>query len=100
MLQLRALKQQQQQQQQAASTLAEKKPENAVASTEGQQAPFVLKKQNSKELQEIRKQKSKENVLALRKKEGGKGKGGRKPNAAELRAQKDVAGVSALFHSI
>jgi ubiquitin-conjugating enzyme E2 M len=54
---------------------------------------FVLKRQSSKELAESRRSKSKENVFTL-KSSGGAGrgkKGGKKANAAELRAQKDVS---------
>jgi len=56
---------------------------------EGGAATYVLKKQNSKELLANRKSKSKENVFSLRTNRGGKR--GKKTNAAELRATKDVS---------
>lgn len=92
------------QQQQAAAKAAptqeggeEKKEATATggeATVEGgddkkEAATYVLKKQNSKELLANRKSKSKENVFSLRTNRGGKR--GKKTNAAELRATKDVS---------
>jgi len=46
---------------------------------------------NSKELSEIRKQKSRENVLSLKSKHSAEFISSKRANAAELRAQKDIA---------
>jgi len=80
MLKLKQLQQQQKaQQQKAPDTAAPAGDSTSVA------------KQNSKELLEIRKQKSRDNVFSLRTKQGGETTSGKRANAAELRAQKDVA---------
>lgn len=47
-------------------------------------------KQNSSELLEIRKQKSRENVFSLKTKASGETSSGKRANAAELRAQKGM----------
>jgi len=53
---------------------------------------FILKRQNSKELAEKRRQKSKENLFSLRRSGGANAKGKKKKqNAAELRVQKDLS---------
>src|SRR5690349_1152017 len=52
---------------------------------------YILKRQNSKELAETRKQKSKENVFTLRRSGGGKKQGKKKQSGAELRVQKDMS---------
>jgi len=53
---------------------------------------YILKRQNSKELAETRKQKSKENVFTLRRSAGGKkDTKKKKQNAAELRVHKDIS---------
>jgi len=86
MLKLKRLQQEQQK--------AKAGPEKSEAPAQGgeQEAgkeTYVLKKQNSKELLEHRKSKSKENVFSLRTNRArGKKK---KTNAAELRATKDVS---------
>jgi len=89
------------QQQQAAAKAAPKEGEAGTAeSTTPTATPeggdkkegstgYVLKKQNSKELLATRKSKSKENVFSLRTNRGAKR--GKKTNAAELRATKDVS---------
>jgi len=94
------------QQQQAAAKAGPKEGEEkpaeptaettAPATTEGGEkketsttTTYVLKKQNSKELLANRKSKSKENVFSLRTNRGAKR--GKKTNAAELRATKDVS---------
>jgi len=85
------------QQQQAAAKAAPAKVEGEEATTtpptEGgekkESTTYVLKKQNSKELLASRKSKSKENVFSLRTNRGTKR--GKKTNAAELRATKDVS---------
>jgi len=93
MFKLQKLKEQKEQQQKAAAVSEEpKKEEGATNSSTPSADTFVLTKQNSKELAEIRKQKSKENVLSLRAKGAPKPKG-RTP-AAQLRAQKDIAEFS------
>jgi len=48
-------------------------------------------RQSSSELLEIRKQKSRENVFSLKTKASGETSSGKRANAAELRAQKDIA---------
>jgi len=48
-------------------------------------------RQNSKELLEIRKQKSRDNVFTLKTKQSSESASGKRANAAELRAQKDIA---------
>jgi len=85
------------QQQQAAAKAAPAKAEGeeaAAPTAEGGEkkdstSTYVLKKQNSKELLATRKSKSKENVFSLRTNRGAKR--GKKTNAAELRATKDVS---------
>lgn len=94
MLKLKQLQQKQQQQQAADQAPAPAADAAAAAPAEGQpaqdgQAPesYVLKKQNSKELAEVRQEKTRQGVLSLKAK--GKRTGGKaKQNAAELRAQK------------
>lgn len=89
MLKLQELKKKQQQAKAAEST-----PTNPPATgtdgnadSQGGSNTYVLKRQNSKELAETRKQKSKENVFSLRR-SGGAKKGKKKQNAAELRVHK------------
>jgi len=48
-------------------------------------------RQNSKELLETRRQKSRDNVFTLKTKQSGESSSGKRANAAELRAQKDIA---------
>jgi len=98
MLKLQELKkkqQQQQQQQQTSQTPSNAKTEDsssASAQSTDNSSGYILKRQNSKELAEKRKQKSKENVFTLRKSGGVKGKDKKKKqNAAELRVQKDLS---------
>jgi len=99
MLKLQELKkkQQQQQQQQQASSTPAKTEDSSSASTDAPEgnssgSGYILKRQNSKELAEKRKQKSKENVFTLRRTGGAKGKDKKKKqNAAELRVQKDLS---------
>jgi len=64
---------------------------SSVSSSSSSAPPggYVLKRQSSKELQEIRKSKSKENVFTLR--TSGKRHGGKKASAALLRVQKDMS---------
>eukprot|EP01092_Planopodium_desertum_P009096 TRINITY_DN38814_c0_g2_i1.p1 TRINITY_DN38814_c0_g2~~TRINITY_DN38814_c0_g2_i1.p1 ORF type:complete len:228 (-),score=29.23 TRINITY_DN38814_c0_g2_i1:47-730(-) len=50
---------------------------------------LVIKRQDSKELAETRKQKSKENIMALRSRRGRKG--GKKTDAYKLRLTKDIS---------
>jgi len=93
MLKLKRL-QQQQAQAKSGGKEEESAPEGEkkeTTQTEGGGATtYVLKKQNSKELLATRKSKSKENVFSLRtNRTRGKGRG-KKTNAAELRATKDV----------
>ena len=85
------LKQLQQKQQQAAeqppAAPAEPKPEGDAPADGEVKEGYVLKKQNSKELAEVRQEKTRQGVLSLKAK--GKRTGGKaKQNAAELRAQK------------
>jgi len=98
MLKLQELKKKQQQQQQQTSTPA--KTEETTSTSSSSSTPtessgtggYILKRQNSKELAEKRKQKSKENVFTLKKTGGAKGKDSKKKqNAAELRVQKDLS---------
>jgi len=66
---------------------------NASTSTtpkEGEEK-FILKRQNSKELVDKRRQKSKESVFTLKRTEGGKKDGKKKQNTAELRVHKDLS---------
>mmetsp|Transcript_10248 Transcript_10248/g.11326 ORF Transcript_10248/g.11326 Transcript_10248/m.11326 type:complete len:232 (+) Transcript_10248:77-772(+) len=63
------------------------KPADVEKKGEGE---FKITRQSSKELQEVRKKKSKENVFSLRKNRKGRGKRSRQ-NAAELRTQKDIS---------
>ena len=77
MLKLQQLKKKQQEQQ------AAKEKEEAEKKDQG--TGYVLKRQNSKELAEVRKQKSKESLLSLRSKARS---GGGRTAPAELRAQK------------
>jgi len=99
MLKLQELKKKQQEQQQAAkqaSNPTPAKPEDTSSSSTDQASSdngqYILKRQNSKELAEKRKQKSKENVFTLKKTGGAKGKDKKKKqNAAELRVQKDLS---------
>jgi ubiquitin-conjugating enzyme E2 M len=86
------------QQQQAAAKAAPAKAEGeggeatTAPTAEGEKkdgTTYVLKKQNSKELLATRKSKSKENVFSLR--TNTRAKRGKKTNAAELRATKDVS---------
>eukprot|EP01114_Cavostelium_apophysatum_P015081 TRINITY_DN4041_c0_g1_i1.p1 TRINITY_DN4041_c0_g1~~TRINITY_DN4041_c0_g1_i1.p1 ORF type:complete len:243 (-),score=79.42 TRINITY_DN4041_c0_g1_i1:40-768(-) len=90
-------KQQQQRQQQAQAASATPKTETedssaSASSTDASGTGYILKRQNSKELAEKRKQKSKENVFTLRKTGGAKaGDKKKKQNAAELRVQKDLS---------
>jgi len=108
MLKLQELKKKQQQQQQAqqqanANNNSTSNPSQTADSTstsspstdEAATGGYILKRQNSKELAEKRKQKSKENVFTLRKTGGVKGKEGgkKKQNAAELRVQKDLSEI-------
>jgi len=100
MLKLKELKakQQQQQQQKDSST-----PENSSSVTpsstsngstganEGTGTGYILKRQNSKELAEKRRQKSKESVFTLRSSGKFKKDKKKKANAAELRVQKDFS---------
>jgi len=98
MLKLKQLQQKQKEAKQPTSTeSAPSGPQGNGDNTSGSTAPaappggFVLKRQSSKELQEVRKTKSKESVFTLRSStKGAKGKG-KKQNAAELRAQKDIS---------
>lgn len=95
MLKLKQL-QQKQQQQQAADQAPAPAADAAAQPADGAPAPsdghangesYVLKKQNSKELAEVRQEKTRQGVLSLKAK--GKRTGGKsKQNAAELRAQK------------
>jgi hypothetical protein len=98
------LKQLQQKTQQAAAEPAKTEGDAAAAGANGAAAPsdaqpasteshgstegFVLKKQNSKELAEVRAKKTGQSVLTL--KRTGKKSGKAKVNAAELRAQKGM----------
>jgi len=107
MLKLQELKkkqqqqQQQQQQAQSSSSSTPKSEESTTSSTAtantsstdpNSSGQYILKRQNSKELAEKRKQKSKESVFSLRKSGGVKGKDKKKKqNAAELRVQKDLS---------
>jgi ubiquitin-conjugating enzyme E2 M len=98
MLKLKQLQQKQQQQQQAAEQPAAPAADAQQPAADGQQATgadgqpasgesYVLKKQNSKDLAEVRQEKTRQGVLSLKAK--GKRTGGKaKQNAAELRAQK------------
>jgi len=106
MLKLQELKKKQQQEQQKAlqqqstpsststpttSTSPSKTEDSSTSSTDNN-GQYILKRQNSKELAEKRKQKSKESVFSLRKSGGVKGKDKKKKqNAAELRVQKDLS---------
>jgi len=87
MLKLRQLQQQQQQKQQQQKaenhTQAEGGGDNSNTSTSTQ-------RQSSKELLDKRIQRSRENVFSLRTKQSSESSG-KRANAAELRAQKDVA---------
>jgi len=102
MLKLQELKkkqqaEQQKQQQAQSSSNPSTTPESSTTpsstpSTDSN-GQYILKRQNSKELAEKRKQKSKESVFSLRKSGGvknGKDKK-KKQNAAELRVQKDLS---------
>jgi len=85
MLKLKLLKEQKEAQAQKAAAPDEHKKEGTTTAE-----TFVLTKQNSKDLVEMRKQKSKENVLSLKKQGGTQNKKGKTP-PAQLRAMKDVA---------
>eukprot|EP00027_Filamoeba_sp_ATCC50430_P004322 CAMPEP_0168547432 /NCGR_PEP_ID=MMETSP0413-20121227/4032_1 /TAXON_ID=136452 /ORGANISM="Filamoeba nolandi, Strain NC-AS-23-1" /LENGTH=247 /DNA_ID=CAMNT_0008577683 /DNA_START=130 /DNA_END=873 /DNA_ORIENTATION=+ len=103
MLKLQELKKKQQQQQQQQTTKTETQ---APATTEQTQQTsseennntegsgstgYILKRQNSKELAEKRRQKSKENVFTLRRSGGVQKDKKKKQNAAELRVHKDLS---------
>lgn len=86
MLKLQQLKAKQQQQQQAPAT-TEQTPSTETKPEESSGTGYVLKRQNSKELAEARRQKSKESNSVFTLKSASKGKGGGKKgkkNAAEL----------------
>jgi len=100
MLKLQELKKKQQQQQQQANNAnsdsnptPSKTEDSTSTNSSTDSGNYILKRQNSKELAEKRKQKSKENVFTLKKTGGAKGKDGtkKKQNAAELRVQKDLS---------
>lgn len=99
MLKFQELKKKQQQQQQAAqaaktetTTPAENQDSSASSTDNASGSGYILKRQNSKELAEKRKQKSKENVFTLKRTGGAKtGDKKKKQNAAELRVQKDLS---------
>jgi ubiquitin-conjugating enzyme E2 M len=82
MLKLKQLQQQQKANQQ-------KVPDTAAPVADSSNTSVA--KQSSKELLEVRKQKSRDNVFSLRTKQTGETPSGKRANAAELRAQKDVA---------
>jgi len=102
MLKLQELKKKQQQAKQAEAATSNA-TSSGTASSEGTASgtstdpqassnTYILKRQNSKELAEKRKQKSKENVFSLRR-SGGAKKGKKKQNAAELRVHKDISEI-------
>jgi len=66
------------------------------AAADGSSAPSAadsnaVTRQSSKELLDLRKQKSRDNVFTLKTKQSGESSSGKRANAAELRAQKDIA---------
>jgi len=75
MLKLQELKKKQQQQQQQSSSTPSKTEESSTPTSTGNETEgtgYILKRQNSKELAEKRRQKSKESVFSLRKSGGTK----------------------------
>jgi len=94
MLKLQELKKKQQQQQQQSSSTPSKTEESSTPTSTGNETEgtgYILKRQNSKELAEKRRQKSKESVFSLRKSGGTKKDKKKKQNAAELRVHKDIS---------
>ncbi|KAN0055356.1 hypothetical protein ACTA71_008467 [Dictyostelium dimigraforme] len=77
-------KQQQQQQQQQQAAAPATNGTDAVTTE-----PTDVKRQNSNDLKEIRKQKSKDSYFSLKTKQSSES-GGKRANPAELRAQKDI----------
>jgi len=94
MLKLQELKKKQQQQQQQSSSTPSKTEESSTPTSTGNDnegTGYILKRQNSKELAEKRRQKSKESVFSPRKSGGTKKDKKKKQNAAELRVHKDIS---------
>lgn len=95
MLKLQELKKKQQQaQEKKEEPKVDATPSTTSSNTEGENQTgtgYVLKRQNSKELQEARRQKSKENLFSLRRSGGVKKDKKKKQNASELRVHKDMS---------
>ncbi|EGC31576.1 hypothetical protein DICPUDRAFT_82544 [Dictyostelium purpureum] len=86
MFRLKELQKKQQQQQQQQQAPPVNGTENAAPTTTD---PNEVKRQNSNDLKEIRKQKSKDSYFTLKSKQSSESSG-KRANPAELRAQKDI----------
>lgn len=82
------LRQMQEKKKAAAAETAAKDGSDSAEAGSGAPGGYALKRSNSKELLESRRKTSKERLFTLK---SSTGKGGKKQNAAELRAQKDIA---------
>jgi ubiquitin-conjugating enzyme E2 M len=94
MLKLREMKAKQEQAKAAEAAAANQNIATAPATGDGSNGTLLMHRGSSKEsLVEIRKQKSRDNVFSLKSKASGES-ASKRANAAELRAQKDIAEMS------
>ncbi|EGG15003.1 ubiquitin-conjugating enzyme E2 M [Cavenderia fasciculata] len=91
------LKELQKKQQQAAAAAAASNttngtdaPATTTTAASNTTEPTEVKRQNSNDLKEIRKQKSKESYFSLKSKQSSEASSNKRANPAELRAQKDI----------
>ncbi|KYQ90157.1 ubiquitin-conjugating enzyme E2 M [Tieghemostelium lacteum] len=83
-------KQQEQQQQQKQQQTTSQTNGDASSTTTATTEPTEVKRQNSNDLKEIRRQKSKDSYFSLKSKQSAESSTARRANPSELRAQKDI----------